>query len=298
MTTFGTIVPDFDEPEEEPTVLFIESADPVDLETRVNAALAAMDPEASVVTNITLAGAGDGHTFVVLIESISPVGTPNGLVAGSFGGVASSLVRCYLGGSDEELAKARLRAGVPPPIVTGDPPLTVPYVLVDEQVAGGAKGQRFMGLEIYTVVSIPQGIFLRPRVLGVGTTNQALGAGQTILTFASIENEAKFSLLSPQEINYTGNQAFIVLVEASVSVTQNGAGDFTVAIVKDPTGTPEVVASMTSHTGAGETDTVAVFGYSDIFPPLIQDTKFGLIVTSTAGVSAGAQLRITAELAP
>ncbi len=298
MTTFGTIVPDFDEPADAPQVLFIESADPVDLQDKVNAAIGALDTQSSVITNITLAGAGDGHTFVVLVEVSEPAGTTSGLGAGSQQGSLVTQVRCYLGGSDEELVKARLGAAVPAPVVTGDPPITVPYALVDEQVAGGAKGQRFMGMEIYTIVSIPQGIALRPRVLGIGTVNQALGAGQTVLTFASIDDESKFVLASPQEIEYVGDQALIVLVEASVSVTQNGAGDFSVAIVKDPLGTPEVVASMTSHTGAGETDTVAVFGYSDVFPPLIADTKFGLLVTSTAGVSAGAQLRITAELAP
>ncbi len=298
MTTFGTIVPDFDEPAEQPVVLFIESADPVDLQDKVNAAIGALDTETSVLTNITLAGAGDGHTFVVLVEVSDPSLTTSGLPAGTQLGTVPTQVRCDLGGSDEELVKARLGVGVPPPVVAGEPPLTIPYALVDEQVSGGAKGQRFMGMEIYTIVSVPQGIALRPRVLGIGTVNQALGAGQTVLTFASIDDESKFDLISPQEIGYLGNQSLVVLVEASVSVTQNGAGDFSVAIVKDPLGAADVVASMTSHTGAGETDSVAVFGYSDVFPPLLADTRFGLLVTSTAGVSAGAQLRITAELAP
>jgi len=119
-------------------VKFVESAQADDLQARVNAVLAdifAASP-VRVVTDITLAGAGDGHTFVVLIESALASAVNGGLP-----GPAS--VQCYLASENEALAIAR-----------GQQPLSGP--LADEQLVGSAKGTRFMGLSVLgTPITFP-----------------------------------------------------------------------------------------------------------------------------------------------
>ncbi len=66
MTTYGTIASGTARQQK-----FIESAEPLDLQTRVNDYLGSIlggDP-VKAVASMTLAGGGDGHTFVVFIES-------------------------------------------------------------------------------------------------------------------------------------------------------------------------------------------------------------------------------------
>jgi hypothetical protein len=116
--------------------VFIESAQADDLEDRVNIALDAIfaASPARVVTAIALAGAGDGHTFTVAIDSA--------LVSDATGGLAlpgGAAVSCYLASENEALtiARAVLKAG-----------LAADSIVVDEQLAGGAKGTRFMGLVV------------------------------------------------------------------------------------------------------------------------------------------------------
>jgi hypothetical protein len=286
MTAFG-IVGDTSQV----TVAFIESADPEDLQNKVNAYLASVDGNVALITNIALAGAGDGYTFVVMVESAPATAASNGIL-GSAGGLAGTVVRCYLGGSDAELIAARERAGVVPPLAAGDPPTDIFYSLLDEQFAGAAKGQRFMGMGIYNLETLPGGVF-SPRVIAIGTADQALNAGTTILTFSSLQNAARFGLVSPQEVQYTGPVTDIASVEASVSVLQNGAGDFSVAIVFDPLGAATVLGSIVSHTAAGECDNVSVLAYAELLPIALVDSRIGILVTSGAGTLKGAQLRIT-----
>jgi hypothetical protein len=212
-----------------------------------------------------------------------------GLVGGTTLGVLPTLVRCYLGGNDQELAAARIGAGVPPPLVVG--PDSDPYVLFDEQFAGSAKGQRFMGLALYSLESIPTNA-LTPRVVAVGTANQALNAGTTILTFDSLSDAVRFSLNSPQEVQYDGTTALVASIEASVTVLQTGAGDFSVAIVINPLGTPAPLQTITSHTAAGEADNVSVLAFVALIPPLPTPQEFGILVTSGAGTAMSALLRI------
>jgi len=117
---------------------FVESAQADDLQDRVNAVLDAVyaaDP-ARAVTAITLAGAGDGHTFTVAIDH-APVTD----VAGGLADPSTAQVICYLASENEALSIARNSIQFP----EGS-------VIADEQLAGGAKGTRFMGL----VVHVPQ----------------------------------------------------------------------------------------------------------------------------------------------
>lgn len=127
MSQFGAVtVP------ETASVVFVESAQADDLAARVNAAILAIfaDEDAQFITSITLAGGGDGHTFVVAIEH-----APEDEVAG---GLASPVtVVCYLASENEALtvARAAVAAGALIPII-------------DEQIAGAAKGTRFMGMMV------------------------------------------------------------------------------------------------------------------------------------------------------
>jgi hypothetical protein len=106
----------------------VQSAEPNDLASRVNAAIAAL-PGGYVVVGITLAGGGDGHTFTVTMEA--------GAAADVTGGfTAPPAVACFLASEAEAMQIARAAAG----------PTSGPFA--DTQVAGSSKGTRFMGLVV------------------------------------------------------------------------------------------------------------------------------------------------------
>jgi hypothetical protein len=106
----------------------VESADPTDLQLLAGAAISSL-PAGYIVTNITLAGAGDGHMFTVTIDA--------GLAADVTGGfVSPPTVECFLGSDASALARARVLAS----------PLS--GVFADTQIAGASKGQRVMGLVV------------------------------------------------------------------------------------------------------------------------------------------------------
>jgi len=110
----------------------VESADPSDLQVLAGAAISAL-PAGYIVTNITLAGAGDGHMFTVTIDA--------GLAADVTGGFASPpTVECFLGSDASALARARVLAS----------PLS--GVFADTQIAGASKGQRVMGIVVKGVL--------------------------------------------------------------------------------------------------------------------------------------------------
>jgi hypothetical protein len=177
------------------TVQFVESAQADDLESRVNAKLAelfAADP-ARAVSGITLAGGGDGHTFVVEIESALASAVDGGITA------SGARVRCYLASENEALA-----------VVRSVIPIT--DVIVDEQVAGAAKGTRFMGIILLGGGVVPP---LGPTgptgAFGPTGTTGATGAAGPSGTFGS------FFALMP------GDNASTVAVGAAVEFPQDGA---------------------------------------------------------------------------
>jgi hypothetical protein len=117
-----------------------QSADPVDLQRRVNAALAklATDLPGSILATLTLAGAGDGHTFLVKIEATTS-GPPIGIVIPT----VAARVFCYQAADALELQKAQafaqaaaLAAGL--------------LFINDEQISGASQGTRFMGMIVGT----------------------------------------------------------------------------------------------------------------------------------------------------
>jgi len=108
----------------------VESADPADLQARVNAAITEIYALAGSyqITAMTLAGAGDGHSFTVTIEA----GKTADLVDGGFPSAPS--VVCYLASQAEALAVAHAAA------------LPTSGTISDSQVAGASKGTQFMGM--------------------------------------------------------------------------------------------------------------------------------------------------------
>src|SRR6185295_16034047 len=174
---------------------------PETLQNLVNEVLLNVDGTTTFITSITLAGAGDGHTFVVIIETAAGTDVEFGGLFGTAGGLQATQVRCYMGGSPEAFLAAKTAAGEPAPFAS------VPFGIVDEQLAGGAKGQVFMGMTVFS--SNAQGVGLsEPRARGIISVNQAIAGGTTILTFDSIANANGFALADAgQTLQYTGQRA-------------------------------------------------------------------------------------------
>jgi hypothetical protein len=124
------------------TKRFVQSSDPTDLETLVNAQLAAIFAigTAQAIAAISLAGAGDGDTFVVEITHAPAVSVNGGIIT-------AALCGCYIASDAQELAVARsaLDAEIGSPIPA----------IADEQLAGASKGTRFMGLVVLGTVRTP-----------------------------------------------------------------------------------------------------------------------------------------------
>jgi len=177
------------------SVVFVESAEADDLEDLVNAELAAIfaASPARAVSGMSLAGGGDGHTFVVEIESAQASAVVGGITA------SGARVRCYLAGENEALAI--VRAAIP-----------ITDVIVDEQVAGAAKGTRFMGLVLLGGGVVPP---LGPTgptgTTGTTGTTGATGSAGVSGTFGG------FFALMP------GDNAATVAAGAAVEFPQDGA---------------------------------------------------------------------------
>jgi hypothetical protein len=172
MSRYGSI-----DPGAKITTRVVQSANPLDLARRVNAALAeiAALPNMQVIASMTLAGAGDGHTFTVTIEAAAMADVQGGLMPATPG------VQCYMAAEASALLKARNALTIP------DEPL------VEVQVAGSAQGTRFMGMLVFGVLEGGGGGCLIPlsRVFYVdsGTTTPLPDQNGSIsCPFASIQD--------------------------------------------------------------------------------------------------------------
>jgi hypothetical protein len=280
-----------------PAVAYVEAASPEDLQNKINTVLSLVDSALFGVTAITLAGGGDGHTFVALIET-APVANINGTpLFGTVSGVQSTVVRCYLAGSEDELVPARLRAGAPDSFTVGQ--LTFTWGIVDEQFAGASKGTRFMGMTVYAVSSLNPINNASPLALAFARpdTPQVLAGGSNIVLFGGLApTPIQFSLPAAGAVQYDGGLSVIAKFFATAAVEQDAPGDVTVQIVRDPNGAATVIEQMLTHiTTAGEYDTVAVYGYALLTPKSfsVPNAQFGLnIVAAGAGLLKSAQLMI------
>ena len=114
--------------------------------------IASLDGLKTAITAITLAGGGDGFTFVVLVET-APIGAANWHLQprsrsqrrpppdDSWHPVTQ--VRCYLAANSGGSLKAEGLHCCRQSCDLGQ--ISIPSVVVDQQVAGAAKGTRFMG---------------------------------------------------------------------------------------------------------------------------------------------------------
>lgn len=291
-------------------VQVVQSADPTDLQNLVNAALLAINGLLSVITNITLAGGGDGHTFVVLIESALFADAQGGLAATIFGAPGAQ-VRCYLAGTGEDLEVARTAAGTPPPIPAVPPliPFPIPYVLSDEQVAGSSKGTRFMGMTVFAASSLP--IPLGAPIAQTSLLNAALvtGAGGNPLdiAFVPVPPSNGFSVIGAGAIlRYDGGLAIEALVDVSVVVTVTAATTFpvavTVSLLQDPGGTPVSLAqeSIQIFSLADNIEAVSFPSLALLLPPGVSlaNAQLGVRVTSLDATFEGSAvgfLRVAAR---
>lgn len=116
---------------------FVQAATAPEMQSLMTAALAAIaDAGAGNVIGITLAGAGDGHTFVTDIQVSSE---------SSFYEASNLRVGCYLAGTAEELAVAR--TSVLAALLAETPPFGGAVLdLIDEMLVGSSKGTQFMGM--------------------------------------------------------------------------------------------------------------------------------------------------------
>jgi hypothetical protein len=275
------------------TALFIQSADAEDLQAKVNAAI---DATTGAIASISLAGAGDGHTFVVLIESAPSVDVEGGLPASS----AVTPVIFYEAGSGEELAVAKTAAGVPPPLTNPNPPpATLPYVLIGEELAGSSKGTVFMGMSVFGLAEIPSNA--NSSFASGDLSGSLVAATENILDMASLFSNGKFSLLTAQQLQYHGSVGLLAAIDASVTVTLTGADAFpapvTVEVVYDPLGTPQVIASIVAQVeGANEDENIALPTLGLLLPtsataaPTLLDRIGFRVITPAGGVGTASGL--------
>jgi hypothetical protein len=228
--------------------VFIQSADPVDMQTRVNAALAALAPTALIV-EINLVGAGDGHTFVMEIVHAAvpadPVAGPYPVSRGLLVLAGFLRIRCFVAGDAQEfqVQRARAIAGV-----TGN--------LIDEFTAGGSKGTRIMGVIVEATLGGVLPFTPVGNIGGDGLGNPIV-AGDTMLIGAAgagintVGGQQMFRSPAAGILEYTGSMPLSVAVNAGVTLSLAVEFAATLQIISDPLGTPIVERSISFALVAG-----------------------------------------------
>jgi hypothetical protein len=277
------------------TTAVLQSADPADLQDKVNTYLASLDSQTTLVTDITLAGAGDGHTFVALVQSAPEGSAQGGLPCGNTVGILPTQVRCFLAGTAEDMLRAQAAAGVPSAV------LGVGYSAMDVQVAGSSKGTRFMGMTVFMIDSVPTPIASPLCIAQRHVTPQAIsGAGTVLVSFDTlVQNGTNFSLPVATSVRYLGKKSVEALVDLSIAVELTTAGAVTVDLVSDPNGTPSILASMPGSVGVnGNTANISI-PWSYVLQPFSFATAtadLGIqVTTDQAGSIAQCDLRIAAR---
>lgn len=264
-----------------------QGATPEALQSAVMAALAKFDPSTQVVTSIELAGGGDGHTFVVLVEGANAADVVGGLTPSTAGIPVLSVV-CYLGATAEDLLVARSAAAVPAPITNpAPPPSPLSYALIDEQLAGSSKGTRFMGMSVYFLaIEQPAGSNV-PFAVALVTSSTALSAGATIVPFDSLAEAIGFSLPAVTTLQYNAPVSGKFLVDGNMTVSATSGGVVEVAVVRDPLGTPAAISGGDSKTTttANGIQAVPFSGVAYLAPSgiLSAQSKIGVQITMPVG---------------
>lgn len=263
----------------------VENADPQELATLVNAAIAAL-PGTYTVTVLSLAGAGDGHTFTVTIEA--------GLTAElSEGGFSSPpAVSCYLAANAEELARVQA--------------IPAAGTLADVQVAGSSKGQRFMGMLVFGTLNASGGATGPTGAIGPTGGDGATGpTGFTGPTGSAVSNTfGMFKSTLSDETSYVTTgvpNAFITLV--GIDFNYSGTTDFVIKL----NGGGQIIGVQ--YVGAAPRDVLVTLSIS-VRPSVAVSTPvigFGLSynadldgvgIYGTAQTTAGVQANTLAITAP
>jgi hypothetical protein len=204
--------------------LRIQSADPTDLQTRLNAALTAL-ASGTLITEISLVGAGDGHTFVATVTYAASA-DPSNVAQALIKTTASSVqVRAWVAGDATQFGVQRALA------LTG-----VTGLLFDEMVAGGSQGTRLMGL---AVIETDTGL-LAPFGIMEGTlmgTALALGAS-TLL----------FDMPAVGRLRYRSSVSATFLVTAEITLEQAVTFTGKIDVVTAPSGVPVAQGAGTNYT--------------------------------------------------
>lgn len=219
--------------------LRIQSADPTDMQTRLNAALTAL-AIGSVITAIDLVGAGDGATFLATVTytpATDPANAPAGIVKG---GATSVQVRCWVAGDGTQFGVQRALA------LTG-----VTAVISDEITAGASQGTRLMGLAVITSETGFLGTNGGIEAVAMGTalaagSNLVIGAVAAGMTLTS--TTLLFDMPAVGRLRYRCNVQGIFLVIAEISLVQVVSFTGHLDIVKDPAGAPIQQGDGTNYT--------------------------------------------------
>jgi hypothetical protein len=122
------------------TITIVQAAEADLMEEGVSAQLRALSES---VMSLTLSGGGDGHTFIT--EIVHSGDSVDDLLPVEVEG-DEAVIGCYLASNAADLKVARAKTVAAMNAVVPPMGSTAPLVVVDEQVAGAAKGTRFMGL--------------------------------------------------------------------------------------------------------------------------------------------------------
>lgn len=218
---------------------YVQSAEPRDLARRITAAFVALNalPGNVLITSVNLAGAGDGHTFVVEIvaaEAVNVIGV--GLDPGAIEAF------CYMAADAFELALARSRV-----LDTTDP-------IGDEQIAGAAQGTRFMGLVLTGLVfSIVEGVL-----------QQMFSDGGTALPRTVIAGGAPEDIITRAITIPADGVGRGYLIDAELFAAADGAGSLTVDLVDTVAGT--IASGLITLPAAAEIESIALEGALDNVP--------------------------------
>jgi len=231
MTSFGTLSP----AATSAASVFVESALPADLAARATTAIAAI-ANTRLITAINLAGGGDGHTFVVEIESalIADV-TTGGLVP------SSTQVQCYMAAQSEALALARSRVSVPSN-----------RSILDEQLAGASQGTRFMGLIVETTAAFDSGggIQFSLNDLRIVDTNGDVGniVANGGLLASNSDPILRADAAQSQEVSWAAGSVVRVMAQTTLPVDFDGRAAVTVDLFVYTGNTSADAATFTVQT--------------------------------------------------
>jgi hypothetical protein len=294
MSRYGTIVNGFTA-----VVDFVQAADVLDMSRLATKALAAI-PSANLITAIDLAGAGDGHTFVLMIEHAqATAGAP--AVQNVVGGLVAedTDLLFYLAGTAEALGVARSLQGL---IASGQPaPMTA--TIFDELISGASQGTRVMGC---IVLVKPQA---NPESKAYGAaylaqSPQSLPIPGGIVLVDTLGPQVNlFDNPAPGVLRYTGPVPITALVDFSVSfLTESTVAPFpvTVEVVMDPLGTPTPIAGALSVAAPApstqEIVNVSVTALAQLAPGLVSATSYLGILLSFAGDPANVAIVLSAHI--